>query len=116
VQLETTFFYLRRIKGDAVQPDAAKANTTWGVHVGYFIAAALSVGAELRYQDFLAPPRSIRTAPERRDAATAAIGLRGHFKLGERSLHPGVSYAHPLDDPMSAAGYRIVQLDLPFVF
>jgi hypothetical protein len=104
------------MKGEASQADKVKTNTTWAAHVGYYLVPALSIGAELRYQKFLAPPQAIRNAPDRRDAATAALGVRGHFTLGEHSFHPGLSYAHPLDDPMSAAGYRIVQLDLPFLF
>lgn len=116
LQLETTFFLLAREKGGASQRDTMKANTTWAAHVGYYIVPALSIGGELRYQDFIAPPQGIKNKPERRDASTAAIGLRGHFKLGDHSFHPGVAYAHPLDDPMAAAGYRIVQVDLPFVF
>jgi hypothetical protein len=116
VQLETTFFYLMRVKGDAVQRDATKTNTTWAAHVGYYVIPELSIGGELRYQDFLAPPKAIKSAPERRDTSTAAIGLRAHYKLGDHAIHPGVSYAHPLDDPMAKAGYRIVQIDVPFVF
>jgi hypothetical protein len=117
VQLESTLFYLARVKGAAVQPDERKANTTWGVHVGYFVIPEVSIGAELRYQDFLLPPSAVQKAPARRDAATAAIGVRGHFALGGgHVLHPGISYTHPLDDPMAAAGYRIVQVDVPFVF
>lgn len=116
VQLETTFFLLARVKGEAVQVDNTKTNSTWAAHVGYYVIPALSIGAELRYQDFLAPPKAIRDLPQRRDTATAAIGLRAHIKLGDHSFHPSVAYAHPLDDPMAAAGYRIVQVDLPFVF
>jgi hypothetical protein len=36
--------------------------------------------------------------------------------LGDLWFHPGLSYGHPLGEPMSAAGYRIVQVDLPLVF
>jgi hypothetical protein len=116
LQAEATVFHLTRVKGGAAQPDEVKTNTTWAAHVGYFVVPQLSIGAELRYQDFLAPPKAIQKAPERRDTATAAIGLRGHLAIGEHAFRPGISYAHPLDDPMAKAGYRIVQVDLPFVF
>ncbi len=115
-QAEATIFYLARTKGGAAQRDEVKANTTWAAHAGYYLLPQLSIGAELRYQDFIAPPKAIQRTPQRRDAATAAIGLRWHLAIGQHALHPGVSYAHPLDDPMAKAGYRIVQLDVPFVF
>lgn len=116
LQLETTFFQLIRVEGAAKQPDEMKTNSTWGVHAGYFLVPQLSVSAELRYQAFIAPPRAVQKDHSRRDTATAAIGLRGNVKVGSHAFRPGVAYAHPIDDPMAAAGYRIVQLDLPFVF
>jgi hypothetical protein len=116
LQVESTLFQLTRVSGSANQVDATKTNTTWGAHVGYFLLPVLSVGAELRYQYFLVPPKAVSTAPARRDSATAELGARAHFRLGSYAFRPGVAYAHPLDDPMAAAGYRVVQVDLPFVF
>jgi hypothetical protein len=38
-------------------------------------------------------------------------------KLPEkRWLRPGISYARPLDDPMTGKGYDVIQLDVPFIF
>lgn len=114
VQIETTFFEVARVRHHGGSYDQVRANSTWGAHVGYFLAPALSVGAELRYQMFFVPPARMQHV--RRDQATASIGLRGHVRLGSVWFRPGVAYTHPLDDPMAGAGYRIVQADLPFVF
>jgi hypothetical protein len=31
-------------------------------------------------------------------------------------LRPGVSFGLPLDDPMKASKYKLLQLDIPFIF
>jgi hypothetical protein len=89
-----------------------------GLHVGYFFIPQLSAGAELRHQRWLSTPASI-TADEDtlRDNSTFAIGLRVHFGLsGTVWLRPGLAYARAIDDPMDAASYDILQLDIPVAF
>lgn len=113
-QIETTFFEVVRVRVQDAPRDLVRANSTWGAHVGYFVVPELSLGAELRYQIFFVPPANAPRA--RRDQGTFAIGVRGHVPLGKVWFRPGIAYAHPLDDPMGVAGYRIVQVDLPFVF
>jgi hypothetical protein len=116
VQAEATVFELLRTRGDAVDKDAARTNFTTGLHVGYFVIPALSVGGEIRYQRWLKNP-GIPDADARRDTATAAIGVRAHFKLSDTMwLRPGAAYVQPLDAPMTDQSYHVAQLDLPLSF
>jgi len=119
-QVEVTLLQLLRVrgKGHSAGADSSRTNLTMGLHLGYFFIPQLSAGAELRHQRWLSTPASI-TADEDtlRDNSTFAIGLRAHFKLGETIwLRPGVAYVRAIDDPMAAASYDIVQLDIPVVF
>jgi hypothetical protein len=116
IQASVIVLPLIRVKGSAVQKDSFDVNSAYGLHVGYFLIPELSVGAEARYQRFLTTPSAVSLDSARRDQATVAVGLRAHLHLGQSWLRPGVAYSHPIDDPMAAAGYRIVQVDVPFTF
>lgn len=121
-QAEVTFLQLLRVRGDEVDKDASRTNMTMGLHVGYFIVPMLSVGADLRYQRWLAnhtltslPDDDPKTAGI--DTATFAVGARLHLKLSETMwLRPGLAYARGIDDPMADANTNIVQIDLPLSF
>jgi hypothetical protein len=116
LQVEATLFQLTRVRGSTKDVDASRTNFTTGLHVGYFLLPALSIGAELRYQRWLANP-SINTDAPTRDNVTMAIGPRAHFKLGDHTwFRPGIAYARGLDNPMTDAKYNIVQVDLPLTF
>ncbi len=118
-QVEATLLQLTRVRGDDVQPDESKTNFTTGLHIGYFIIPELSLGAEIRHQRWLSTPTAVEndTTDTLRDTTTWAAGPRLHFKVGEKSwFRPGVAFAMALDDPMKDAKYKIVQLDLPFIF
>lgn len=116
IQAEATLLELIRARGDAVDTDSTRTNFTSGVHVGYFVLQALSVGGEVRYQRWL-KNSAILESDARRDTATAAIGLRAHLKLSDTMwLRPGVAYVQPLDAPMTDQSYRVAQLDVPFAF
>lgn len=119
VQAEATVLQLMRVRGDEAQPDSAKTNFTSGLHAGYFPLPWLSIGGELRYQRYLSTPAFVEADPTgaSRDNLSAALGVRGHVKLGGgRWLRPGVAYSRGLDDPMSGRSYDVVQIDVPFVF
>lgn len=117
VQGEATLLQLWRVRGEERQVDARRTNFTAGLHVGRFVANALSLGAEFRYQRWLSTPAAVKASPKGRDTATVAFGPRCHFKLGAAAwFRPGVAVAIPLDDPLKAADYTNVQIDLPFVF
>jgi hypothetical protein len=119
-QAELTLLQLLRVRGEShpAGADSSRTNLTMGLHLGYFFISQLSAGAELRHQRWLSTPASI-TADEDtlRDNSTVAIGLRAHFALNATIwLRPGLAYARAIDDPMDAAGYDIVQLDIPVAF
>jgi len=117
VQVEATVLELIRVRGAEKQPDAYKTNFTSGIHAGYFVMPWLSLGAELRYQRYLSTPSFVAATPTNRDNLSVAAGLRAHFDLGDkRWLRPGIAYARGLDDPMTGAGYSVVQVDVPFAF
>jgi hypothetical protein len=133
VQLEATLLELIRVKGDkqpamglANNPDKAKTNFTMGVHVGYFVAPFLSVGAEFRHQRFLSTPKAVENDEALadksaqlglRDTTTFAMGPRFHIKLSDSVwFRPGVAFAMAIDKPLEKFEYKIVQLDLPIAF
>lgn len=114
VQGELTYVQLMRVRGLG---DRAKAVLTSGLHVGYFVIPQLSIGGELRHQRFLTTPIGVERVPAARDNTTFALGVRGHFQLGDRFwLRPGVSFTMPIDQPLSDAKLKVAQLDVPFVF
>jgi hypothetical protein len=125
-QVEVTILELIRVRGGGNPAnDGTRTNFTAGLHVGYFFIPQFSAGAELRHQRWLSTPSIIKANAMRtqeladalRDTSTFAIGLRGHFKLNDTMwLRPGISYTRPIDDPMDASGYNILQIDVPFVF
>jgi hypothetical protein len=125
VQAEATLLQLERVRGsdNPANKDSSRTNFTAGLHVGYFFIPQLSAGVELRHQRWLSTPSTIKgatmpyTEDELRDTTTLAFGLRGHIKFGDKFwLRPGLSFAMPLDNPMSKQKYKIVQVDVPFYF
>ena len=117
VQAEVTVLQLMRVRGADVQPDSSKTNFTTGIHVGYFLVSALSIGAELRHQRWLSTPAAVEKDAALRDTTTFAIGPRAHLQL-DRSVwfRPGIAYARGLDAPMTTAHYNVVQVDLILAF
>jgi hypothetical protein len=115
-QVEATLLQLTRVRNSNIDRDSSRTNFTSGLHLGYFIIPKLSVGGELRYQTWLSTPGFLGMWPDRRETISFAIGPRGHFKLGNRWLRPGIAYAQGIDAPMKTRKDRIVQLDIPFVF
>ena len=123
---EATLFQLLRVHGDDAgkgSTDAARTNSTMGLHVGYFVIPALSLGAELRYQRWLSTPTQLVMGAKvdipdvNKDTTTVAIGPRAHFAIGKGMwLRPGISYSRALDQPLSPSSYNMVQVDLPVIF
>jgi hypothetical protein len=117
-QAEVTFLQLTRIRGDDIDADSSRSNLTMGLHLGYFIIPALSVGADLRYQRWLASKTFLDDDNDTNDdTASFAVGPRLHLKLSDTMwLRPGLAYARGIDDPMSADSYNILQIDVPVSF
>jgi hypothetical protein len=127
LQAEATLFQLLRVHGDdagSASTDSARANSTFGIHAGYFLLPYLSLGAELRYQRWLSRVTQLNTMGARvdipdanKDTTTVAIGPRAHFSIGRGIfLRPGLSYARALDQPLSGQSYDTLQVDVPVVF
>jgi hypothetical protein len=125
LQAEATLFQLFRVRGSdstGISPDAARTNSTMGIHAGYFVLPMLSLGGEMRYQRWLSTPTRIVMGAKadipsaNMDTVSFAVGPRFHFKVGNTWLRPGISYAQVLDSPFKDSHYKIVQVDLPVVF
>jgi hypothetical protein len=119
-QAEATLFQLNRVRGSAADPDSSKTNLTGGLHVGYFVLDVLSIGAELRYQRWLAAPSAVQTNKPGTsvDLLSMGVGPRFHFELSPGVwIRPGLAYIRGFDPPMNhPANDNIVQLDVPVVF
>jgi hypothetical protein len=125
IQVEATLLQLMRVRGNDMTPissDATRTNSTMGLHAGYFVLPMLSLGGEIRYQRWLSTPTRIVMAAKsdiptaNLDTVTFAVGPRFHFKLGTTWLRPGISYGQALDKPNTDSNYKVVQVDIPFVF
>lgn len=117
-QAEVTFLQLLRVRGDDQDTDSSRTNLTMGLHLGYFIIPMLSVGADLRYQRWLASKTFLDDDNDKNDdTASFAIGPRFHFKLSDTMwIRPGLAYARGIDNPMRENGYNILQVDVPVSF
>jgi hypothetical protein len=114
---EATLLLLERVRGESIDKEPGKTNATFGIHVGYEIVPELTVSVEGRYQRWLSSPRALAADDSKRDAMTAGLGVRTKLALGEKvTMRPGLAYFHPIDDPMSKNGYRVVVLDIPVSF
>ncbi|MDX2050767.1 MAG: hypothetical protein SFV15_00130 [Polyangiaceae bacterium] len=117
VQAEATVLELTRVKGENFDKDSSRTNFTSGLHVGYFLMPMLSLGAELRHQRWLSTPTPVKANSALRDTTTVAFGPRFHVKLSEKSwVRPALALALPVDEPMSKAKYKVIQLDIPVIF
>ena len=80
----------------------------------------LSIGAELRYQRWLAAPQAVnQNKPGTSvDLLSMGVGPRLHFKLGPGVwMRPGIAYVRGFDAPMTRPlNDNIVELDIPVVF
>jgi opacity protein-like surface antigen len=121
IQAEATLLQLFRVRNETLdgkpfEVDSKRTNLTAGLHVGYFLAPFVSLGAEYRFQRWLSTPDAVDKNPDLRDTQTVAFGPRFHFKLGNTWLRPGISYATAVDKPLKDASYHMVQVDVPAVF
>ncbi|MCL2011884.1 MAG: hypothetical protein FWG75_03740 [Cystobacterineae bacterium] len=134
LQLELTYLEIMRVRGEggnSNQTDVVKRNLVAGLFVGYSIIPQLSAGVELRYQRWLKPPHGIRDAGDsdhpnysqttqdiydtRIQNMTVALGLRGNFKIGEKTFfRPAISYAMGIMGEIADQKYHLIQVDLPF--
>ena len=102
-----------RTRGDLVSTDAYQTALGAGLHVGYTPIGLLSLGAEVRYVATLTTTPAVKADSANREQISTAFGVRGHFKVGASTIHPGLSYTRGIDAPMSRAAYNIIGVDLP---
>ncbi len=116
VQLEATVLQLFKTRNDHIKTDDKRTNFTSGLHLGYFLAPVISLGAEYRYQRWLTDADPVRADANARENQTIAIGPRFHFKTGSTWIRPGLSYSTAIDKPFSDANYHMIQVDVPAIF
>jgi hypothetical protein len=117
LQAEATFFQSFRSRGDKVEKDKFRANSTYGFHAGYAVLDMLTLSAEIRYQRWLSDAQPVTVAAVNRDTLTIGGGARFNLPLGKITLRPGFAVFTPLDDPMRKAGMnRLFTFDLPILF
>ena len=120
LQLEGTIAHVVRVRGAQAQREATRTNSSFGVHVGYFLFPALSLNTELRYQRWVNPPFTVEGDPTKHtlDTVTYSVGPRFHIETAIGWLRPGVAYARALDKPLAAAApnLHVIQVDVPFFF
>jgi hypothetical protein len=114
VQIEMTLLQLMRVKNEATQVDAFRTNSTYGLHLGYFVARWLSLATELRYQRWLSTPAAVEADATGvlRHNLTLALGPRFHIKAPYGTFRPSLAYAAGLLGVLARDSYHIVLVDL----
>lgn len=115
-QLETGFSAGFRVRGELVQADSTKVNSTSGLLVGYYVVPEVSIGGELWYQRYLTTPAAVEKDPSQRDNLSVAGGVRATVKGAGATFRPGVSYGVGLRGQVSDKHVHMVQIDLPVSF
>lgn len=131
-QAEATLQQSIRVRGDesAAGTDAARTRAALGAHLGTYIGSHVSLGADLLYQRWLSHPTKLDSMTGARTpiadaemaALTMSLGVRVHFKVGQVSVHPGLSFTRGLDATGPTAGSMISNrttafaLDVPVLF
>ena len=131
-QAEATLQQSVRVRGaESVDgTDAARTRAALGAHVGTYIGSHVSLGADVLYQRWLSHPTKLdamtgtRTPIADADmaAVTMSLGVRVHFKIGQATFHPGLSFTRGLDATGPTAGSMITNrttafaLDVPVHF
>src|SRR6185436_11635887 len=96
IQASGTLFQGFRARGERVEPDVRRTNSSGGVHIGYALSPFFIVSGEVRYQRYLTTPRSVELDGERRDQLTAGGGFRFDVPLGEQvHAKPGIAFFVP---------------------
>jgi hypothetical protein len=114
---EATVLQLFRVR-DIETLDSTRTNFTAGLHAGWSFWGPLTASAELHLQRWISAEKLLDAdmTGTKSEQASWTVGLRGHWKVGQLKLRPGLSYSRGLDEPMSGMSYQIVQVDLPVVF
>ncbi len=116
-QVDATLLQLTRVKGDLVDKDGSRTNSTLAAHLGYQVIPLVTLSLEAHHQRWLSTPAAVKASAAARDNTTVGAGLRLNVAVSRDAiLRPGLAYFVPVDDPLKKAGSRYVQLDLPLSF
>ena len=131
-QAEATLQQSIRVRGaeSADGTDAARTRASLGAHVGTYIGSHVSLGGDVLYQRWLTHPTKLdmmtgarmQIADDDMNALTLSLGVRAHFRIGQASFHPGLSFTRGLDATGPTAGTMITNrttafaLDVPVLF
>jgi hypothetical protein len=131
-QAEATLQQSIRIRGSesADGTDAARTRAVLGAHVGTYIGSHISLGGDVLYQRWLTHPTKLDAMTRARmpiadddmDTVTLSLGVRVHFRIGQASVHPGLSFTRGLDATGPSAETMITNhttaftLDVPVLF
>ncbi|MBN8612623.1 MAG: hypothetical protein J0L92_18660 [Deltaproteobacteria bacterium] len=116
LQAEATLLVFGRAEGTG---DEAVVNSTFGVHVGYFLVPEVSVAGELHHQHFVSDPGALRTDPygaELRSQTSGTLGVRFHASIGSVWIRPALAWSIGLDPPLAGDAWQVLQLDVPVFF
>ena len=116
VHAEATLLVFGRVEG---MGDEAVVNSTFGLHVGYFIVPAFSVAGELHHQHFLSNPSALTTDPygeELRSQTSGTLGVRFHLSVGSVWVRPALGWSIGFDAPLAGDAWQALQVDLPVFF
>lgn len=116
VQVEITFMELMRVKNENYQADQLRTNSTYALHLGYYVTKWLSLATELRYQRFLSNPAAVVAGTQSRDNFSLALGPRFHIKTSHGWFRPSIAYAPGLAGDLANNKYHILIVDFPFMF
>lgn len=116
VHAEATLLVFGRVEGTG---DEAVVNSTFGLHVGYFIVPAFSVAGELHHQHFLSNPSALSTDPygeELRSQTSGTLGVRFHASIGSVWVRPALGWSIGFDAPLAGDAWQAFQVDVPVFF
>lgn len=115
--IDFTVLQLMRIRGEELDKESSRTNFTAAAYVGYRILDLLTLGVEGHYQRWLSTPDAVSKNGNLREQGTVGGNIRFNLPLEDGVLmRPSIGYFVGVDRPMSDTHYKIVQLDLPFVF
>jgi len=121
VQASLTIVQYLRARGPEMNAAGATVpsymlNSFWMLYAGYAIVPMLSVGVELRHQQWLHND-GIPTSDARRNQTSVGGGVRLRIKLSDTQTIPiGLAYSRGADDPLAAAHANNFWLDFAFTW
>ncbi len=115
-QIEANVSAAFRVRGELVQSDTLKVNSTGGLLIGYYVVPEVAISGELWYQRFVTTPAAVGKDPSQRDNLSVAGGVRATVKSAGATFRPGISYGIGLRGQIFDKHVHMLQIDLPVSF